>query len=244
MNKSNKSAAQVFAPFAVVLACIAPLNMAWAEATPKAGKHDPRVRHVTYVEGQVYRINTRLRTATLIELEKGEVITTVPVGDSKSFLIEEISSKNALTVKPLVSGARTNAIIETNRRFYILELYESGSRQPYYAVRFKLPKQAKATRTTPSSIIAPHRYQVERTKERIAFKPLSVWDDGQKTYFSFGPDAPIPAVFRADEKGREYSVNSSTNGTTITVPKRAERWVLRHGDVSICISANGAGDVK
>ncbi len=214
------------------------IKPAWAEVTPHAGKHDARVRHVTYVEGQVYRINTRLKTATLIEFDKGEVVTTVPIGDSNSFLIEEIASKNALMVKPLVSGARTNAIVETNRRFYLLEIYESGNSLPYYSVQFNVPKAAKTASARTAIALQPYSYRVEKTKSAVSFKPLSVWDDGQKTHFTFGPDAPIPAVFRADQKGREYVVNSAANGTTVTVTKRAERWVLRHGEEFICITAD------
>ena len=212
-----------------------------AETTPRAGKHDTRVRYVTHTEGQVYRIYTRVKHATLIEFDKGEIITTVPLGDSKSFLVEEIASKNALMVKPLIKGARTNAIVETNRRFYILDLYESASRVPFYAVRFTVPERAKKSKQTAPSGFIPYTYRIEKTKTRVAFRPQSVWDDGRKTTFTFGPDAPIPAIFRADAEGREYSVNTRTTGTTVTVARRAERWVLRHGDEFVCITANTGG---
>jgi type IV secretion system protein VirB9 len=244
MQNKTSPRRKTFVAACVLALCTASFStLALAETTPKAGRPDSRVRHVTYVDGQVYRINTRLKTATLIELDKGEFITTVPVGDSKSFLIEEIASKNALMIKPLLRGARTNAVIETNRRFYFLELYESGTAQPYYSVRFKVPDSPKKTRNTVPSGVAPHRYQIEATKRRVAFKPIAVWDDGRKTHFSFGPDAPIPAVFRADNKGREYTVNSGINGTTVIVPRRSERWVLRHGDEFICITAD-TGEAK
>ena len=69
------------------------------------------------------------------------------------------------------------------------------------------------------------------------FRPIGVSDDGRKTRFQIPAGAPIPAVFRADDKGREYSVNSTVNGTIITVGSLSERWVLRYGDEYICVEA-------
>ena len=40
---------------------------AFAETAPKPGSHDARVTYATYQEGQVYRINSRLRNVTLVE---------------------------------------------------------------------------------------------------------------------------------------------------------------------------------
>ena len=48
------------------------VGLALAEAIPRGGPNDSRVRIATYQEGQVYRISTRLRTVTLVELGDGE----------------------------------------------------------------------------------------------------------------------------------------------------------------------------
>jgi type IV secretion system protein VirB9 len=44
-------------------------------------------------------------------------------------------------------------------------------------------------------------------------------------------------VFRADDRGRETSINARIDGTRITVTSRAARYVLRYGDQYLCIEA-------
>ena len=73
------------------------------------------------------------------------------------------------------------------------------------------------------------------------FAPIGISDDGKKTMFQIPPGAPIPSIFRADAKGQEYSVNSSVNGTIITVGARSERWVLRYGDAYVCVEGTKPG---
>ena len=68
-------------------------------------------------------------------------------------------------------------------------------------------------------------------------KPVNVYDDGRRTYFTFGPDAPIPSIYRADAQGREYIVNGRTIGTRVAVGSRSDRWVIRYGDEYICIQS-------
>ena len=63
-----------------LLASLAALP-AFAETAPKSGSHDARVTYATYQEGQVYRINTRLRNVTLVELGTGEQIQSIAIGD-------------------------------------------------------------------------------------------------------------------------------------------------------------------
>jgi type IV secretion system protein VirB9 len=78
---------------------------------------------------------------------------------------------------------------------------------------------------------------MKKRKKLPAFAPISISDDGRRTMFLIPPGAPMPTIFRADEKGQEYSVNSAVRGTTITVSTRSERWVLRYGEDYVCVTA-------
>ena len=214
-----------------------------AEATPGAGNHDSRVRYITHSPGQVYTINTRLRSVTLIELDPGEGILTVNAGDTHSFTMEEVGNQQSFTIKPLVAGARTNVVVETNRRYYFLDVRENSRATPFYAVRIGTAEGARRGRTSsPSTVPAspPLTYTTTSAGTDHPFAPTRVWDDGRLTHFTFAPDAPIPAIFRADAEGLEHSVNTRANGTTITVTSRSERWVLRYGDDLICIDGKAA----
>jgi type IV secretion system protein VirB9 len=212
---------------------------ALSETAPRPGNHDARVTYATYQEGQVYRINTRLRNVTLVELGTGEQIQSIAIGDLESFKIDKLERANLFIIKPVVAGAKTNLTVETQRNIYFLQVTEGGRGTPNYSVKFTVPGSMRAA--TPGSEIPaslPMSYQVMKKGRALpAFAPPSISDDGRKTAFVIPPGAPMPTIFRADAKGQEYSVNSSVRGTTITVSTRSERWVLRYGEKYVCVTA-------
>jgi type IV secretion system protein VirB9 len=211
-----------------------------AETAPKSGSHDARVTYATYAEGQVYRITTRLRTVTLVELGEGEKIQSIAIGDLESFKIDKLERANLFIIKPVVAGATTNLTVETQRNIYFLQVTESAKGSPNYSVKFTVPGSTRSpspgTEIPPS---LPMTYKILKKGSRLPdFAPASVSDDGRKTTFVIPAGAPMPVIFRADAKGREYSVNAAVRGTTITVSARSERWVLRYGDEFVCITAD------
>lgn len=212
---------------------------ALAETAPKPGSHDPRVTYATYQEGQVYRINTRLRNVTLVELGEGEKIQSIAIGDLESFKIDKLERANLFIIKPVVAGATTNLTVETQRNIYFLQVTEGGRGEPNYSVKFTVPGSTRAVNPgseIPASL--PMTYKIMKKGRALpAFAPVSISDDGRKTTFVIPPGAPMPTIFRADAKGQEYSVNSSVRGTTITVSTRSERWVLRYGEEYVCVTA-------
>ena len=213
---------------------------ALAETAPKPGSHDARVTYATYQEGQVYRINTRLRNVTLVELGEGEKIQSIAIGDLESFKIDKLERANLFIIKPVVAGATTNLTVETQRNIYFLQVTEGGRGEPNYSVKFTVPGSTRAA--TPGSEIPaslPMSYKIMKKGRALpAFAPVSISDDGRKTTFVIPPGAPMPTIFRADAKGQEYSVNSSVRGTTITVSTRSERWVLRYGEDYVCVTGD------
>ena len=88
---------------------------ALAETAPKPGSHDARVTYATYQEGQVYRINTRLRNVTLVELGEGEKIQSIAIGDLESFKIDKLERANLFIIKPVVGGTSSNDTISVVR---------------------------------------------------------------------------------------------------------------------------------
>lgn len=212
---------------------------AFAETAPRSGSRDARVTFANYQEGQVYRITTRLRAVTLVELGAGEKIQSIAIGDLESFKIEKLERPNLFIIKPVVAGASTNLTVETQRNIYFLQVTESAKSNPNYSVKFTLPG-ASGAKPTVSEIppAQPMIYKILKKREKLpAFAPISISDDGRKTTFIIPPGAPMPTIFRADTKGQEYSVNSAVRGTTIIVSTRSTRWVLRYGDDYVCVLA-------
>ena len=125
---------------------------ALAETAPKSGSHDARVTYATYQEGQVYRITTRLRTVTLVELGDGEKIQSIAIGDLESFKIDKLERANLFIIKPVVAGATTNLTVETQRNIYFLQVTEGGRGEPNYSVKFTVPGSTRAA-TAGSEIV-------------------------------------------------------------------------------------------
>lgn len=211
---------------------------AGAETTGKAGSHDKRVTYATFQEGQVYFVPVQIGVVTVIEVGPGERVLSVVAGDTEAFKVDRLERPNIVVVKPVISDAGTNLTIETNQRIYFLSLRETTRQTPFFSLKFSAPAQRTAT-AAESEAIPPTRpltYKLSREASKKVFAPVSITDDGRKTYFRIPPGAPIPSVFRADAQGREYTVNKATKGTLITVPMVSERWVLRVGTEYVCVT--------
>lgn len=212
-------------------------------STPTGGPLDIRIRMATYNENQVYSIETDLRHATTIHFGRGERFEAVIVGDTESFQVDPIPELgNVLTIKPHISGASTNMTVITNRRRYSFHLREgriAGRTGMFFEVRFRYPDDERK----PSSPARPKGYGVPKNYAYLFsgtgdFRPSSVYDDGRFTYFTFAKNARQPALFKADNQGRERTVNWTQQGNTVRVFGVTKYWTLRIGDEAICIYRN------
>ena len=78
-------------------------SSALAEATPRRGTHDPRVRIATYQEGQVFRLNVSLTHVTTIEFGEGETIRSILAGDTEGFELDGVPGGQVFAIKPLAA---------------------------------------------------------------------------------------------------------------------------------------------
>ena len=67
-----------------------------------------------------------------------------------------------------------------------------------------------------------------------AFDNAFIYDDGRYTYFVFPENGRQPALFKADDQGRERTVNWTQQGNTVRVLGVNAYWTLRIGDEAIC----------
>lgn len=227
--------------FAAVLIALS-TTAAHSEATPTGGSLDVRIRSATYNENQVFRIETDLRHSTTIHFGRGERFEAVIVGDTESFQVDPIPELgNVLTIKPHVENASTNMTVITNRRRYTFHLREGsipGRTGMFFEVRFRYPEDERRTRGAgagPKGFEAPqnHAYRMAGDGD---FRPVSVYDDGRFTYFTFPETSRQPAIFKADAEGRERTVNWTQIGNTVRVQGVNTYWTLRIGNDAICIA--------
>src|SRR6056297_3414038 len=178
-------------------------GLAFAEAIPRGGPNDSRVRLATYQEGQVYRLSVSLTHVTTVEFGEGESIRSIIAGDTEGFEIDGVPGGQAFAIKPVARGVHTNVTVYTNRRSYYFNVQEVRS-PTFYVVQFRYPDDsARPTR----AIAAQAPNYNYGASARTEFTPTRVWDDGTFTYFEFPRNAPVPAIFRY-ANGRERTVNT------------------------------------
>lgn len=227
-------------PFGLAAATLIALTLsapcAHAEATPRPGTHDTRIRIATWTEGQVYRLVTTLTRVTTVEFGEGETIRSIIAGDTVGFQFDAVPGGRAFAIKPAATGVATNITVYTNRRSYYFHVVEARE-TPHYVVQFRYPGgQAEPVRTVVAQALNTN-YAASGEAE---FTPVAVWDDGTFTYFRFARNAPVPAIFRYAE-GRERSVNSGAQADgVIRVSGVNRQWVLRLGEEVVCIQDMGA----
>lgn len=215
-------------------------GIAAAEAVPRGGPNDSRVRIATYQEGQVYRLSVSLTHVTTIEFGEGESIRSIIAGDTEGFEIDGVPGGRAFAIKPLARGVHTNVTVYTNRRSYYFNVQEA-SNPTFYVVQFRYPDEEQRSQNAIAQGAPNYNYGAS---ERLEFTPLRVWDDGTFTYFQFERNAPVPAIFRYSN-GRERTVNTqAAEDGVIRVSGVHDQWVLRIGDEVVCIQASPPAGVS
>ncbi len=212
-----------------------------AETGPRPIGADPRIKQYTYGPTTVYQLDLAMKIITSIKFAPGEAIDSVLMGDSESWEVIRLQSGHVLAVKPLILGARTNMTVYTRQRTYTFELRavpaSSGSPSLNYRIGFRYPEQehAKANRALVEAA-RPRDPNYYVAGPKVAWRPVSVYDDGRQTTFVFAPDAPRPAIFRVDATGRESIINLRETDTGAVVTGTSDRWTLRIGEEELCVA--------
>lgn len=148
-----------------------------------------------------------------IELEDGETINEILVGDSARWLVESGSSRGGTThifIKPVDAGLRTSLVVTTNRRVYHMKLVSRQSgHTPYVGFLYenqlqdvlkndsKKKKWQTATAADGQTIDMASLNFAYQVRGRASWKPVRVYDDGQKMYLQL-PDkvsrGEVPAL--------------------------------------------------
>ncbi|MFB7146139.1 P-type conjugative transfer protein TrbG [Agrobacterium deltaense] len=179
-----------------------------------------------------------------IELQGGEVVRDVLVGDTVRWKVEPATSGAAggqaihLIVKPSEPGLVTSMVVTTSRRTYHIQL-KSHATQYMARVGFEYPEDVSAkladvnARLEASSIpgagIPAEQLSFAYSVSGSAgWRPTRVYSDGQKTYIQFprsisGQDAPVLFVVSG---GQNRIVNYRMKNNMMVVDYNIDRAVL------------------
>lgn len=182
-----------------------------------------------------------------IELQGGEVVRDVLVGDTVRWKVEPATSGAAggqaihLIVKPSEPGLVTSMVVTTSRRTYHIQL-KSHSSQYMARVGFEYPEDVSAkladiNARLEASIIPGAGVPAEQlnfsysVSGRAGWRPTRVYSDGLKTYIQFprsisGQDAPVLFVTSG---GQNRIVNYRMKSNMMVVDYHIDRAVLVSG---------------
>jgi type IV secretion system protein TrbG len=205
-----------------------------------------------YLDSSIYEIYAAPDRMTSIELQPGEHLTTEngrpKAADTVQWVSDTVTAgegpekRTIILVKPILTGIETNMLIPTNRRVYHL-LLRADSQAYMPLVGFNYPfddakaheavEAAKAQEEAAKERVAvlpeqlAFRYSVRGS--RVAWRPLRVFDDGQKTYIEMSKDmtaGEAPALF-VMESGSPSLVNYRVKGNFYIVDRLFDHAQLR-----------------
>ena len=219
---------------ALLLALLLGLSAAPAGAvTPHPGGGDPRILEVLYDPQEVVELHGVLGYQLSLEFDPVERIENVAIGDALGWQVTPNRKANLLFIKPMAQRPDTNMTVITNLRRYNFQLHvraKAPAAAIAYSVRFTYPQAALAVAVPPAPPAPPvdrnHAYSYQGSAKAL---PTQLFDDGQATYFAFGREEDLPAIFAVDPDGGEAVVNSHMRSGYIVVDRLASGFVLRRG---------------
>lgn len=180
-----------------------------------------------YADGALYQVYTSPGRVTVIALQQGEELVSVSAGDTLRWIVGDTASGAGATlrvnilVKPTRVGLKTNLVVTTNRRTYLLEL--SSTPQAWMAsASWDYPKdrmlalqkqaqQAQASAPVETGMTLEQiRFRYAVSGDSPPWKPLRAFDDGERVYIQFPggiAQGELPPLFVIGPQGDGQLVN-------------------------------------
>lgn len=217
-----------------------------ARVQPRKAGYFNAVQVFAYSPGALYQIYAAPGQITDIALEEGEqLIGSGPIaaGDTVRWVVGDTESGSGDTrrvhimVKPTRPAIKTNLIINTDRRTYLVEL--RSREKPYMpSVAWFYPKDpaARARLLQLSPVIpdrAQRRYRYFIEGDSPPWRPVEAYDDGHKAYIEFSPgigQGEMPPLFVIGPDGKTELVNYRIYGNLLIVDRLFAAAELRLGE--------------
>jgi len=180
-----------------------------------------------FSDGALYQVYASPGRLTVIALQPGEELVTVAAGDTVRWIVGDTASgagdelRVKVLVKPVRTGLRTNLVITTNRRTYLVEL-ASTAKAWMASVSWDYPRDRmlalrRQAQAADASAPVDTGLSLERLRFRYAirgahppWKPLRAFDDGEKVYIQFPQSihqGELPPLFVIGPQGDGQLVN-------------------------------------
>lgn len=204
----------------VALLGVLGLPHATAETMGERSVLDRRVQTALYTPDNVFRVQTKVGRASLIQLPPNETVNSesglITSGDPNAWTLGVNKAGNMISIKPVTAeDPDTNITINTNRHTYLVELkLVKTVADMTYLLRFKHPEPPPPVKPVTSNVVedpcsglrsGPYLMRGDKS-----LAPLEAWDNGTFTCFRFPTNVPRPVVYQVLPDGTETLANTRT----------------------------------
>lgn len=191
--------------------------------------------------GAIYELQTSPDFVSTLLLEPGEVLIDIAAADTARWSVSNTLSgdRALLIVKPSAPKLKTNIVLVTDRRAYLIEavsaageVYTAQAAWTYPAPPAPppAPEPAPVPEPPPRQLHEDYVLKAPR-KGPPPWMPEKVWDDGRRTYVQFPEDiaaSDMPPLFIRTPEGLEL-VNYRIDGRRYEVDRIFTEAELRLG---------------
>jgi type IV secretion system protein VirB9 len=217
---------------------------------PNSSSYVNAVQVYPWAEGGLYRLYAAPGLVSDIVLQPGEALISVAAGDTVRWVIGDTTSgsgahkRTHILVKPASAAVRTNLVITTDRRVYLVEL-ESTSGPAMAAVSWTYPQdellalkrvQAASEAATPVAgdvAVESLNFNYAVQGDQPAWRPIRAFDDGRQVFIEFPPTmatGEAPPLFVIGGSGKAELVNYRQRGRYYVVDRLFSAAELRLGE--------------
>lgn len=223
-----------------------------ARIEPDNAGFDNAIQRYAYREGALFQVYAKPGQVTDIALQEGETLVgpgPVAAGDTVRWMIGDTLSGSGATqrvhilVKPTRPDIATNLVINTDRRTYHIELranpdiYMASVSWSYptdelIALRREEQRAVRAAPITEGFTVEALNFDYRISGDKPDWRPLRVFDDGQRTLVEFPPDiarGEMPPFFVVGTDGATELVNYRVTGRFLIVDRLFHKAELRLG---------------
>lgn len=193
----------------------------------------------TWEPGAIYELQTSPDFVSTLLLEPGEVLIDIAAADTARWSVSNTLSgdRALLIVKPSAPRLKTNIVLVTDRRAYLIEavsaageVYTAQAAWTYPAP--PAPPSAPEPKPEPPPRPVHEDYVLKAPRKGPPlWMPEKVWDDGRRTYVQFPEDiaaSDMPPLFIRTAEGLEL-VNYRINGRRYEIDRIFTEAELRLG---------------
>ena len=212
-----------------------------ARQTPLSAAFEDATVFYAYEPGALYELHTNPSFISTILLEPGETLIDIAAGDTARWMVSNTLSgagdtgRTLVMVRPQATGLRTNIVLVTDRRAYLLEAVSANGDGYTAQVAWRYPAPpaplvVQEPEPAPRAINDAYRIRTPRAGAP-PWTPERVFDDGFRTWIEFPADiaaSDMPPLFVRTAEGAEL-VNYRVQGHRYVVDQVFDLAELRLG---------------